>query len=348
MNFHNRLPEYKPSALHSLPGLAATLGIKDLYVKDESYRLTLPAFKILGASWAVYRWLQGKLKSDLEPWVSVADLRDRIRPFLPLTLVTATDGNHGRGVACMAKWLGLNAEVYMPRGTVPARIHAIESEGAIVTMIDGSYDEAVKLAASREDERYLLLQDTAWPGYETIPAWIVEGYATLLWEIEDALAGQEPPDLVFVPVGVGSLAAAMVRHYRRHGLKQPPHIISVEPVGAACLLESVKANASVTVPEGLGTIMAGLNCGTLSTIAWPILKRGVNIALEIEDHWAENAMEMFKENGITSGESGASSMAGLLALLQDESTQPCREYLGLNDETRVLLISTEGMTNPER
>ncbi len=290
LEVHRRLPGYAPTPLHRLTAAANQTGIGELLIKDESHRLTLPAFKVLGASWAVVRWLEEKTGGTLEPWRDVTDLRRQLDSYKPLTLVTATDGNHGRGVACVAKWLGLEAEVYVPRGTVPARVKGIESEGARVTVVDGDYDKAVRTAAAQADERHLLVQDTARPGYETIPGWIVEGYSTLLWEIEDVLTGAIP-DLVFAPVGVGSLAAAMARHYCRKGIAKRPRILAVEPVGAGCLLESLRADRMVTVPEGDGTVMAGLNCGTLSTIAWPLLRRGIDAALEMDDVWALKAMK---------------------------------------------------------
>lgn len=255
--FHAALPGYTPTPLTELPSLADELNVGRVFVKDESCRLGLPAFKALGASWAVHRTLAERAGTQ-EADSQEADGQ--------VTLVTATDGNHGRAVARMARMLGQRAHVFVPHGVHPAAAAAIAAEEARVTEVAGNYDEAVRRAAAAVDATpgAVLIQDTAWPGYERIPGWIVEGYATLFAEIDAQLAAVEAgsPDLVAIPVGVGSLAQAAVTHYRSGGdSAAPAALLSVEPDSAAGVLTSLTRQAPVTVTTG-ETTMAGLNCGT--------------------------------------------------------------------------------------
>lgn len=348
--FHERLPGYTRTPLRALPTLAETLGIASLWVKDEARRLELPAFKVLGASWAVYRLLQRELNAaglEIEPWQHVAELRERIAPLTPRPLVTATDGNHGRGVARIANWIGWPALVFMPRNAAPSRIEAIRSEGAEVHLIEGNHDDAVKVASETAVHvNGWLLQDTSWPEYEEIPGWIVEGYATLMHEVEQQLKemGEGQPTLVFAPFGTGALAGAIIRHFRQPG-ENNPALLTVEPTPACCALESLRERKSVTVALPEETVMVGLNCNSVASILLDPLLRGVDAAIAIEDCWAMEALESFRDQGITSGESGASSLAGLLALMRAEPLKPLREHLGLDQNTRVLLLNTEGARN---
>ncbi len=281
--FHRGLPDYAPTPLVSVPDLAAELGVGAFLVKDESSRLGLPAFKVLGASWAVARVVGGLTGSATDlPSLRRAAAGSRLR------LVTATDGNHGRAVAHMAALLGLGATVFVPDVMSPAAAAAIEGEGADVVRTTTDYDGAVIAAAAFASERSdrELVQDTAWPGYEQVPAWIVEGYDTMLEEVDEQLGAA--PDLVAVPVGVGSLAQAVVSHYRRSGSPHPA-VLSVEPDSAACVLASLVAGAPVTVATR-ETVMAGLNCGTVSTSAWPVLHAGCDAAVAVTDAEALRAV----------------------------------------------------------
>ena len=311
------------------------LGIGQVLVKNESSRLGLPAFKILGASWAVYRALEKRVAEStegrasaspglamaspssgiLEPWRTVDELAERLAPLRPLTLVTATDGNHGRAVAHMAALLGLEAQIYVPAGTAQARIDGIASEGARVEIVDGTYDDAVARAAQDASARCLVISDTSWPGYEEVPHWVMEGYSTIMTEIDDELArrGEKNPDLIAVQFGVGALAAAVVRHYRRPN--ECPRILSVEPLRAACMLASMEAGEIVTVPGPHDSIMAGLNCGRPSIIAWPIVSQGIDAFIAIPDERAREAMRALARAGIVAGETGAAGLAGLIELL---------------------------------
>ena len=314
--FHRSLPGYAPTPLISLPALADELRVGRVLVKDESSRLSLPAFKVLGASWACHQVLQRQPGA---------------------MLVTATDGNHGRAVARMAAHFGVRATVFVPEVTLPETAARIGEEGATVVRVDGDYDATVRRAAefAAEQPDAALVQDTAWEGYEQVPAWIVEGYDTLLAEIDDQL--DVAPDMVAVPVGVGSLAEAVVRHSRRPG-EGHPSVLSVEPESAACLLASLIAGRSVTVPTQ-ATVMAGLNCGTVSSTAWPILREGCDAAVAVGDEEALRAVEDLGRLGISSGPSGAASLAGVRAATGDEER---RSALGLRQDAIVVLLSTEG------
>jgi diaminopropionate ammonia-lyase len=333
-----------------MPDLAKTLGVRQVFVKDESERLGLPAFKVLGSSWAVIRLIARELeKTGVDPWKwdSVDDLRKLAIQLPDTSLVTASDGNHGRGLARVAQWLEIPAHVFMPAGTAPARVDAIRSEGAEVVVLEGNHDDAVRHAS--EYARSVggwLIQDTSWPGYTEVPGWIVEGYATLLDEIEEALGerDQQWPDVMMIPFGTGALAGAIIPHLR--GASPSTRLITVEPFGAECALESLTARESIQVKGHSSTVMAGLNCNSVATIVLDALFDGVNAAMAVDDGWALDAVCLFHHHGVTSGESGASSLGGLMALLGDSSCSPLRERLKLSSESTVLLINTEGVTDP--
>jgi diaminopropionate ammonia-lyase len=260
-----------------------------------------------------------------------------------------TDGNHGRGVARVARWLGYTAEILIPRGTAQARIEGIESEGAVVTIVEGTYDDAVERAASSVAPGVILVSDHGWPGFEEVPSWVAEGYETIFLEIERQIADQQiaPPDLVLVQIGVGTLASAVVAHFRAEGRATFPTLVGVEPTGAACALHSIEAGKPVMLHAGAdASIMAGLNCGTPSTAAWPALEDGIDAYLEIEDERAREAMRLLAASGVVAGESGAASTGGLLELMKGVATRRVREALEVGPATRVLLISTEGATDP--
>jgi diaminopropionate ammonia-lyase len=350
LDLHRRLPGYSPTPLRSLPRLAGRLSVGAIDIKDESARLGLPAYKVLGAAWATYVALRQRVGRELEPWDSIEELARRLSALPPVTLVTATDGNHGRGVARVARWLGLAAEIYLPKGTAAARLRGIRSEGARVIEVDGTYDDTVAHAAAVTDDAKLLIQDHGWPGYEEIPARVAEGYQTIFQEIETERARRrEPPyDLVLVQIGVGTLASAAIRHYRRAGLSPRPALVGVEPTGAACALLSIEAGRPVMISAGAdASIMAGLNCGTPSSAAWPCLRDGVEAFLAVEDERAREAMRLLASEGVVSGESGAAGLAGLLELCEGKDSAEVRQRLGLTESTRVLLLSTEGATDPE-
>ncbi|MCK7626504.1 diaminopropionate ammonia-lyase [Streptomyces sp. RS10V-4] len=329
--FHASLPDYAPTPLTGLPSLASQLGVGRVFVKDESCRLGLPAFKALGASWAVHRLLAERAANGADPG--------------PLTLVTATDGNHGRAVARTARRLGQRAHIFVAQGVHPQAVAAIAAEQARVTEVPGSYDEAVRRAAeaaARPDA--VLVQDVAWAGYERVPGWIVEGYSTLCAEIDEQLAAvgaAEGPDLVAMPVGVGSLAQAVVTHYRSRPAGRAPALLAVEPEAAACVLHSLILGEPVTVATGT-TAMAGMNCGTPSSIAWPALRAGLDAAVAIADADSARAAADLAAAGVSSGPCGAAALAGLRAVLTAPGAGERRTTLGLGPSSVVVLLSTEG------
>ena len=347
LTVHARLPGYGPTPLHRWPALAHDLGLAEVWVKDESSRLGLPAYKVLGASWATYRVLSGILGRAPEPWRDLTELRALLAAERPRLLVTASDGNHGRGVARVAHWLGWPAEIYLPRGTAAARLEAIAGEGATVVEVDGTYDDAVACAAERAGAEHLLIQDHGWEGYEEIPGWVAEGYETIFAEVDAQLAAlhEAPPTLVLVQIGVGTLATAVVRHYRGTG-KRRAMLVGVEPTGAACAFRSVEAGQRVMLEAGAhASIMAGLNCGTPSLAAWPSLLHGVAGYVAVDDDAARHAMRRYRDLGVAAGESGAAGLAGLSALASPSGID-LRRALGIGASTRALLLVTEGVTDP--
>lgn len=316
-----------------------------ILVKDESSRLGLPAFKILGASWAIFHVLCKRFA--LEPASASLEDISELCAGEDVSLWAATDGNHGRAVARMAALIGARAIVYVPKA-VSARSRAfIASEGAQVIQVDGDYDAAVRTALkaseNAESPNAFLVQDTAWEGYETIPMEIVIGYTTMFTEIDDQLrqAGHASPTIVVVPVGVGSLAHAAVLHYRSGRIDPPPSILTVEPAAAACLLTSLKAGEPTTIVTG-DTIMPGLNCGTVSSLAWPDLIRGVDAAIAVSDQQADKAVHDLAALSISSGPCGAATIAALRSIIGSRDLEERRRMLRLSEEAVVVVISSEG------
>ncbi|HSW89017.1 MAG TPA: diaminopropionate ammonia-lyase [Candidatus Saccharimonadales bacterium] len=344
--FHKKLPGYQQSRLISAPSIAAKLGVANVWVKDESNRFGLPAFKFLGASWAIYKTLLKKSGGNIEPWNTFKDLQQRFSMLKPLTLLAATDGNHGRAVARMAKLLGFDAHIFVPQNMVRARIDDIRDEGAKVTIIDGSYDNTVAKAAQEASEKNLVISDTAWEGYTEVPRWIMEGYTTIFNEIDEQL-GDTQIDLIPIQIGVGGLATTAVWHYKQPELQHTPKIMGVEPLLADCVLESMQAGHIIEVFGPHTSIMAGLNCGIPSLVAWPTLSKGVDVFIAIEDVYAKEAMKELAKVGLVSGETGAAGLAGLLALLRGSGAEKNRKLLNLSPSSNVVIISTEGATDPE-
>ncbi|MDQ1509391.1 MAG: diaminopropionate ammonia-lyase [Actinomycetota bacterium] len=328
--FHRRLPGYAPTPVVDAPGIGAELGLSALSVKDEARRLGMPSFKILGASWAVYRLLVTRLGTEPE-WRDLDALRAAFAPLGPLTLVAATDGNHGRAVAHMARLLGYESHVLVPAGTASARIDGIAGEGARVTVVDGTYDDAVRASAALATDRALVVSDTSWDGYTEVPRTVIEGYSTIFSELDAQLA--TAPEVVVVPMGVGALTAAAVEHYASTAI-----IVAVEPLSAACGMRSAAAGHPVIMPGPHDSIMAGLNCGTVSPIAWPTVSRGVDVFVAVGDGAAEQAMRDLATIGVVAGETGAAALAGLRAV---NASMPD----ALRDR-HALVLCTEGATDP--
>ena len=365
--FHQRLPGYERTPLRDMPALAAACGVGRVLVKDESSRLGLPAFKILGASWATYRVLCARLGGEPE-WTTLDDLAAVVADRLgPLRLVAATDGNHGRAVAHMARLLGLSATILVPEGTADARIDGIASEGAEVIVTPGTYDDAITLSAEMAGERDLVISDTSWPGYEDPPRWVIEGYATIFAEIDAALegggvdeasadAGDEVTvtadgievgdpvgiDLAVVPLGVGALGAAAGASLRA-GFEPGggPLLVGVEPDTAACVAAAVEAGHLVEVPGPHRSLMAGLNCGLASMLAVPTVTATFEAFVAVDDDTCRRAIRAHAEAGMDVGETGAAALAGLMAVVDDH-----RDALPVPATATVLLLATEGVTDP--
>ncbi len=336
-DWHRAQRGYARTPLVSLDRLALEAGFERIWAKDESSRLGMNSFKILGASWAVGRAL---------------DAVDRIEARSDVELfVAATDGNHGRAVAAVAHERGYRAEIMVPRGTPESKIDAIEACGATVIVAPGSYDEAVAAAAERArsaGNTALLVSDTALDLVDPIPAWIIDGYSTLFFEVDEALreAGESPPDLVLLPIGVGGLAAAGVRWFRREMTAAPPRLVGVEPSSAACVMASVEAGRPETLENAFDSQMIGLNAGTPSLAAWEDVKQGLDGLLAISDAWCPIAQRRLEATGVHAGPTGVAGLAGLLALLSLSEADASGPAAWIRDAERPLVIVTEGEDPP--
>ena len=329
--FHETLPGFAPTPLVRLTALAERLGARALFVKDESQRLGLNAFKALGGSFAMGELIGGA----------------------PKTFVTATDGNHGRGVAWAARVLGQRAVVYMPRGTAAERLMNVRREGAEAEILDMPYDDCVRHARSMAEARgWVLLQDTAFDGYEDIPRRVMQGYATMGLEILEQLEGTRPTH-VFLQAGVGSMAAAMAGFFADAYGESRPAVIVVEPFTADCIYRTAEANDGrlhACDGEAMHTIMAGLCCGEPCSLAWEILRDHADFALRMTDAIAATGMRVLGnplpgDQRIISGESGASTLGAAFAVMTDPALDDTRRALGLGADSTILCISTEGDTD---
>ncbi|MDO9529711.1 MAG: diaminopropionate ammonia-lyase [Syntrophales bacterium] len=346
-SFHRTLPNYTPTPLVPLNRIADRLGVEHLLIKDEGKRFGLKAFKALGASHAVFRILHERSGGNLKPEDFLTEKGRKLADGT--TFSCATDGNHGRAVAWIARLLGRPSVIFVPHETVPARIEAIESEGAKVIVVNGGYDDAVRRAAEEaKKETRLIIADTGYAGYMKIPLYIQQGYLTLFKEISIQLKeqGEKPPDIVFIQSGVGAFAFAAASYF--HDPATLPRLISVEPTAADCLFRSAETGNGrphSIIPEE-NTIMAGLNCGTPSLTAWPAVRDRFDAFVAVEDNYAKEAMMLLADEGVVSGESGAAGLAGLIAL-HSERPDFIEKDLRIRHGVRVLLINTEANTNPE-
>ena len=358
--FHKSFPQYSVTPLQKLSALADYLGVKGIYCKDESYRFGLNAFKVLGGSYAMGRYIAQELGRDISELPYNVLSSDKLREeFGQATFFTATDGNHGRGVAWAAKRLGQKAVVRMPKGTTKTRFDNIAKEGAEVTIEEVNYDDCVRMAAAEaaKTEHGIIVQDTAWAGYEEIPSWIMQGYGTLVLEADKQLKknGVDRPTHVFVQAGVGSLAGAVVGYFAHKYKENPPVMVVCEASAADCLYRSaVQADGNlVNVTGDLQTIMAGLACGEGNTIGWDILKNHVTVFASCPDWMSAKATRIYAnplENDphIISGESGSVPLGLAYTALHDEDAKDLKEALKLDENSNILVISTEGDTDPVR
>ena len=358
-DFHKSLPGYKATPLVELDDLAKYYGVQKLWLKDESKRFGLNAFKVLGGSYAIGKYLSQKLGRDMSELPFNVLISDEVKKQLgDVTFVTATDGNHGRGVAWVANKLRQKSVVYMPKGSAKMRFDAIAREGADVSITDLNYDDAVRLAnKGAEEHGWIMVQDTAWDGYEEIPLWIMQGYSTIINEIVEQLeaAKEEKPTHVFLQAGVGSFAGA-VQGYLAHlyGDDRPITIIC-EPHGANCIYKSMEANDGKphNVTGDLTTIMAGLACGEPNTISWKILRDNADFSVSCDDQIAARGMRVLSsplgnDQRVISGESGAVGL-GLFTVLSEKKEEYAElmKALKIDENSRILCISTEGDTDVE-
>ena len=354
LRFHRSLPDYRRTDLVKLACAAERYGVDSIFVKDESSRFGLKAFKGLGGSYCMFRILCEKLglDADVADYSSFSD--DRIRKACSsITFATATDGNHGKGVSWAAKIFGCRAHVFMPKGTVEARRRAVEAAGSATAVItEMNYDETVRYASRlAEQNGWVLIQDTAWDGYEKIPGWIIEGYLTMAAEAE-AQMGAKKPTHIFLQAGVGSMAGGVAAYFVHRAADQMPHITIVEAEGSDCIYQSAKKKDGQihTVSDECHTIMAGLNCGTPCKTVWPILRDCSGFYCACKDCITEAGMRAYASplageiSTVVSGESGAVTYGLLLEILQ---SQELRQLFRIDSNSVILLFNTEGDTDPE-
>lgn len=358
--FHQSFPQYSKTPLAKLDRMAEYLGLGGLFVKDESYRFGLNAFKVLGGSFAMANYIAKQTHRDVsELPYAVLTSEELRKEFGQATFFTATDGNHGRGVAWAANRLGQKSVVLMPKGSTQTRLENILKEGADATITDVNYDECVRRANAMAEQtpNGVMVQDTAWDGYEEIPSWIMQGYGTMASEADEQLGeyGCDRPTHIFIQAGVGSLAGAVQGYFANRYPDNPPVVVVMEADSAACLYNGAKAaDGHIRIVDGdMPTIMAGLACGEPNTISWDILKNHVSVFTSCPDWVSARGMRMLAapvkgDPQVTSGESGAVGMGLLSAIMEQEEYRELRDFLKLDENAKVLLFSTEGDTDPQR
>ncbi len=355
--FHRQIPDYRMTPLVALPNLAQLLGLGGIYVKNEAERLNMNSFKVMGGSYAIYRLVRkllGREGEDLSfDYLVSKECHDKLGNVV---FCSATDGNHGRGLAWACQKLNHPCKIYVHSETSQPRIDAIRRFGAEVTVVDGNYDDAVRQAAKDAQENgWYVVSDTSWPGYEEIPSWIMQGYTSILLETQEQLSGLGlvKPTHVFLQAGVGAMAASVVGFYSALFPNDPPLFVIVEPDKAACVYASIAAGDGKchSVKGDLNTIMAGLACGDPSPVAFDILKDNADVFIKVPDNVAARGMRILGvplhgDPMIVSGESGAVPLGTLFALCTDEIDPELKRVLHLDQNAQVLMINTEGNTDP--
>lgn len=347
-------PGYSRTPLVALPALARSLGVAQLHYKDERTRFGLRSFKALGGAYAVANVLRRKLAAalgvPLESITSAELLSGRHAELIANeTVCCATDGNHGRSVAWGAQLFGCRCVIYVHETVSQGRRDAIARYGAEVVEVPGNYDDAVRHAAQQAAANgWTVVSDTSYPGYRDIPTDVMHGYGVMAAEIAAQMPGREPPTHVFVQTGVGAFAAAICADFWIRWGAQRPTFVIVEPLAADCVYQSLERGELVAVEGSLETVMAGLACGEVSELAWAILREGANAAIAIDDRYALAGMRVFADPlpgdpPIVSGETGASGLAALLAVRDHPELAAT---LGLDENSRVLLLGSEGDTDP--
>lgn len=352
--FHASFPVYQETPLTEMKATAEALGLGNIYVKDESYRFGLNAFKVLGGSYAIGNYMAKRLEKNIEEMPYEELVSEQVRKELgDITFVTATDGNHGRGVAWTANQLRQKAVVYMPKGSAEERLKNIQAEGADASITDLNYDEAVRLANSQADQKgWVMVQDTAWEGYEDIPEWIMQGYGTMGYEAYIQLP--EKPTHIFLQAGVGSMAGAVTGFFSSVYGEERPIITIVEPNKADCVFRTAEAADGKLhfVTGDMDTIMAGLACGEPCSIGWNVLRDYADNFISCPDYVAAQGMRIMgnPEKGDTrviSGESGAAAFGCVAEIMRNPRYAGIKEKLGLDEYSKVLFFSTEGDTDKE-
>lgn len=358
--FHKSFPQYSETPLASLDRLAKDHGVGGIYVKDESYRFGLNAFKVLGGSFAMGKFIAQTTGREIDDLgydkLTSPEIKKELGEF---TFFSATDGNHGRGVAWAANQIGQKSVIYMPKGSSQTRLENIRKEGSDASIVEMNYDDAVRLAAkeSAKTPQSVVIQDTAWEGYEEIPGWIMQGYGTMALEASEQLEnlGVNRPTHVIVQAGVGSLAGAVQGYFTNRYPENPPTTIIVEAGIADCLYRSaVNADGkAVAVGGDLDTIMAGLACGEANTISWEILKNYADFFVSLPDYAAAKGMRTLAaplrdDPQVVSGESGAAGFGLLMELLENPAYENFKKEAGIDKDSRILLFSTEGDTDPDK
>ncbi len=334
-SFHKTLDEYEETPLYNLKNLAQNLGVNNIYIKDEGSRFGTFALKILGATYALH-------------------ILEKVRHTIP-GVCTATDGNHGRALAWAAKRQNYKTVIFVPNYTAKSRIKYIEEQGAKVVISKGDYDMAVSEASEfSRKKKYQLIQDTAWKNYVVVPATIMAGYYTQMHEINNQTLKLHDPriDIIIIQAGVGTWPSSVVHFVRKHNKNKNIKIVCVEPFESDAIYESVKRASLASTRKSKNTIMAGLNCGTPSYLAYEILKQGVDAFLIISDEYDIDAIKYLNaplpnDPYIASGESGAAGLAGLLAIIQNRQLDRLRKCLNITKNSNVLLFNTENVTDPE-
>ena len=353
-SFHASFPVYKETPLVELKHTAKSMGLGNIYIKDESYRFGLNAFKVLGGSYAIGNYLAKRLGKSITEMPYEKLVSGEIKRELgDITFVTATDGNHGRGVAWTAKQLQQKSVVYMPKGSAEERLMNIRAEGADASITDLNYDEAVRLANSQAEQKgWVMVQDTAWEGYEDIPGWIMQGYGTMGYEAYMQLP--EKPTHIFLQAGVGSMAGAVAGFFASVYGGDRPIITIVEPNKADCIYKTAEA-ADGKLHFGTGdmdTIMAGLACGEPCSIGWNVLRDYADNFISCPDYAAAQGMRVLGnpeagDTKVVSGESGASAFGCIAEIMRDKTLVELKNKLKLDENSKVLFFSTEGDTDKE-
>lgn len=357
LKFHSSFDQYTETPLVHLKELAKYLGLKDLFVKDESYRFGLNAFKVLGGSFAIGQYIANKLDKSIDELPYKTLISDEIKKELgEITFITATDGNHGRGVAWTANQLKQKAIVYMPKGSSLERRDNIRALGAKCEILDMNYDDCVRYANEEAEKNgYVMVQDTSWEGYEDIPTWIMQGYMTMAYEAYLKLESQNiRPTHIFLQAGVGSLSSAVTGFFSSVYSDNKPIITIVEPDKAACLYKTAKADDGKLHPVtgDMDTIMAGLACGEPVTVGWPVLHAYAENFLSVPDEVAAYGMRVLGnplkgDERIISGESGAVTTGVVSQVMTRKELKDIKDALKLDENSVVLCFSTEGDTDFE-